>query len=177
MTSDDIPDALGSARWKHLATPDKLAYARGKRPQVECLLCAVLAKDPAVERLEIFRTERWAVSANLYPYNPGHVFLFPLRHLVDVRELLRAEERELAKLQRCTLDILEDIYHPQGFNVGFNLGRCAGASIRHLHLHVVPRYEGEMGFLEMLTQTRTVVEDPRRTVRRLRARYRKVWKP
>ncbi len=166
----------GPAPWAHLATPDKLAYARGRRPEVECLLCAVLARDPDVERLEIFRTKRFAVSANLYPYNPGHLLLFPLRHIVDIRDLQRAEQRELADLQACTLGVLEAMYQPTGFNVGFNLGRSAGASVRHLHLHVVPRYDTEMGFLEMLSQTRTVVEDPRRTVRRLRARFRRSWR-
>ena len=161
--------------WAHLVPPGKLAYARGKRPQVDCILCAVLAKDPAVERLIIFETTHWAVTANLYPYNPGHVMLIPRRHLEDVRDLRRAEQRELHDLQACTLDVLEQAYAPHGFNVGFNLGKTAGASMPHLHLHVVPRYHGELGFMDLLSQTRTLVEPPRTTVRRLRARLRRAW--
>lgn len=168
-------DAAGPAPWAHLATPDKLAYVRGRRPDVGCLLCAILERHPDVERLEIFRTERWAVSANLYPYNPGHLLLFPRRHVEDVRALRRAEERELADLQACALDVLEATYAPAGFNLGFNLGRSAGASVRHLHLHVVPRYESELGFIDMLAHTRVVVEAPRKTVRRLRGRFRRAW--
>ena len=175
--ASDPPHEGGAPAWAHLVTPDKLAYARGARPAVDCLLCAILARDPAVERLEVFRTARWAVSANLYPYNPGHLLLFPLRHVTDVRALRRIEQRELADLERCTLDVLEATYAPDGFNVGYNLGRSAGASVRHLHLHVVPRYAGELGFLDLLARTRTVVEDPKTTVRRLRARFRRAWTP
>lgn len=168
-------DPTGLVRWSHLATEGKLAYTRGRRPQVECLLCAVLAGHRDVEKLLIITTKLWAVSANLYPYNPGHLLIFPRRHTEDIRSLKRAEQRELHDVQACALDVLDAMYSPHGFNVGFNLGRSAGASVRHLHLHVVPRYDGELGFLDLLSQTRTVVEAPRTTVRRLRARFRRAW--
>lgn len=158
-----------------LFIPNKMAYVRGKRPDVACILCAVAARDDRVERLEVFRTDRWGVTVNLYPYNPGHVMLFPLRHVEDVRDLRRDEEREVTRLQRVTLDVLERAYEPTGFNVGYNLGRFAGASLAHLHLHVVPRYASELGFLDVLAHTRTIVEDPRRTLRRLRPRFRRAW--
>lgn len=163
------------AEWAHLVVPNKREYVRGARPPVDCILCAVLERHPAVERLEIFRTALWAVSANLYPYNPGHLLLFPVRHVTDVRQLRRKEERELADVQACALDVLEAAYEPTGFNIGYNLGRSGGASVEHLHVHVVPRYESELGFLDLLSHTRTYVEEPRSTVKRLRRRFARAW--
>ena len=140
-----------------------------------CILCDKPKQNNDALNYILYRGDKNFVIMNSYPYNPGHVMLIPRRHLEDVRDLRRAEQRELHDLQACTLDVLEQAYAPHGFNVGFNLGKTAGASLPHLHLHVVPRYHGELGFMDLLSQTRTLVEPPRTTVRRLRARLRRAW--
>ncbi len=157
-----------------LYIPSKLAYVKGERPDVECIFCAVGSRDKKVEKLEVCRTKRWVASVNLHPYNVGHMLLFPIRHAVDVRELTKAESAELHSFQSLSLDVLDAAYSPQGYNIGFNIGRPAGASIEHLHLHIVPRYRNEAGFLDILSGTRTIVEDPRRSVEKLKKMFRKL---
>ena len=159
---------------RQLYIPSKLDYVKGNRPNVECILCAVCSRDKRVAKLEVYRTKRWLVSVNLHPYNVGHMLVFPIRHVRDVRELKKVESSELHSLQALCLDVLDSIYQPAGYNVGFNINRPAGASIEHLHLHIVPRYPNEAGFMDILSETRTIVESPARTVQKLRKYFRKL---
>ena len=159
---------------KQLYIPTKLAYVKGERPDVECIFCAVAARDKKVEKLEVCRTRRWVASVNLHPYNAGHILLFPIRHAVDVRDLTKAESAELHSLQALSLNVLDAVYGPAGYNIGYNIGRPAGASIEHLHLHVVPRYPNEAGFMDILSETRTIVEDPKQTIDKLRKMFKKL---
>jgi ATP adenylyltransferase len=151
-----------------------MAYVKGKRPDVDCIFCAVAERDDRVDKLEVCRTKRWVASVNLHPYDPGHILLFPIRHTVDVRDLTKTEDAELNSLQALSLDVLDALYAPAGYNIGYNIGRSAGASIEHLHLHIVPRYSNEAGFLDMLSETRTIVEDPKQTVAKLRRMFKKL---
>jgi ATP adenylyltransferase len=93
---------------------------------------------------------------------------------VDVRDLKKVESSELHSLQALCLDVLDAIYEPAAYNIGFNINRPAGASIEHLHLHIVPRYRNEAGFMDILAETRTIVESPKRTVEKLRKHFRKL---
>ena len=144
-----------------LYVPAKKAYVRGKRPAVSCILCAVADDDGRVERLVVHRGKTCFVTFNLYPYNPGHLMVVPFRHVLDPRDLAPAEEKEMRDLQFRCLDVLDERYGPHGYNVGYNIGTGAGASIEHLHLHVVPRFRNEIGFLDVLGGTRVHVDDPR----------------
>ncbi len=143
---------------------------------MECILCAVCHKDRKVTKLEVHRAKYWVASANLHPYTAGHILLFPCRHVADVRHLLRKELVELSALQNLCLDVLDAAYKPAGYNIGFNIGRPAGASIEHLHLHIVPRYPNEAGFLDILSETRSIVESPKQTVEKLKSYFRKISK-
>lgn len=154
---------------KHNIVKGKQNYARGERPAVECILCAVAEDDPRVENLRVFRHGDWFVTLNLYPYNPGHVMIVPRAHYVDIRELQDAEALELHRLQLLTLRVLDRLYTPAGYNIGYNLGHGAGASIEHLHLQIVPRYRSEVGFFDLFSDSRVIVEEPRVTQERLEA--------
>jgi ATP adenylyltransferase len=147
---------------------EKIAYLKEKRPG-GCILCLIRDESPEVTNLLVYRNEHIGVSLNLYPYNPGHLLLFPLRHTGDIREL-RGEERCAldSALDRC-LSALDGLYSPQAYNIGFNMGKAAGASIEHLHLHVIPRYAGEIGVAELLGGKRVLVEDLSVTLERLRS--------
>jgi ATP adenylyltransferase len=107
---------------------------------------------------------------NLYPYNPGHLLVFPTRHLTDLRDLEPREERHLTRLTRHLLDALDALNRAGGYNLGYNMGPAAGASIDHLHLHIIPRFPNESGIADLLAGKRVLVEDPRDTARRLRER-------
>jgi len=112
------------------------------------------------------------VSLNLYPYNPGHVMIFPMRHLTDIRDLTDEEIMEMHRLQGKVMAVLESVYGPSGFNIGYNVGETSEASIEHIHCHVVPRHRNEIGLLEMISQgVRVLVEDPLDTLEKLRKAF------
>jgi ATP adenylyltransferase len=159
---------------KHnLITADKYDYVRGIRPKVECILCSVRDYDKKVDNLLIYETKRLMVTLNLYPYNPGHLMIFPKRHIEDVRELQKIEWLEFYDLQNLCLNILEHVYNPTGFNMGFNMGKHGGASIPHIHFHIVPRYQNEIGFLELVSDGRIIVEKPETTLNKLKKYFSK----
>jgi len=156
----------------NLFVPNKMEYVRGAaRPQVDCILCGVARGDHRVKRLEVFRTHYFVASLNLYPYSPGHMILFPMRHVTDLRELSMAEAKDLFQAEKQCLTLLEQEYNPGGFNLGYNQGHVSGASIAHLHLHIVPRYGNEIGFIDIVGGARVIVQDPKETLRKLRRRH------
>ncbi len=146
---------------------DKMTYVRGEKPR-GCILCLLRDSHPSVVDLTVVRDPLFIASVNLYPYNPGHMMIFPVRHVEDVRELTAEEESRLCAVQRYMLDLLERAYAPHAFNIGFNMGHAAGASIEHLHLHIIPRYPHEMGISDLIAGKRVLVEDPVETTKRLR---------
>jgi len=149
---------------QNLFVPNKMPYAKGKnRPDVTCILCAIVKKDEKVERLEVHRTELFTISLNLYPYSPGHLLIFPNRHVLDMRELTSEEVLRLHELQCLCFEVLTHAYQPRGYNGGYNMGDASGASIPHLHLHVVPRYPRELGFIDVIGGARIIIEDPNAT--------------
>ncbi len=144
-----------------------MGYVKGRKPSA-CILCLVRDRSEEVEDLSILRDGLFITSVNLYPYNPGHLLVHPVRHIEDVRELTGQEEERLNKLVRYLLDVLDRSYSPQGYNIGYNMGHPAGASIDHLHLHIIPRYPRETGIADLIAGKRVLVEDPRESTRRLR---------
>ncbi len=156
---------------KNILVPSKGEYVKGKRPQVECILCALLSHDERVTDTLIWEGRDFAIALNLYPYNPGHVMIFPRRHIVSIKELTDSEMLRFFRLIVETEEILNKVYNPCGFNVGFNLGPCSGASIPHIHLHVVPRYKNELSFMDVLGGAKVIVEDPIVTRDKLREEF------
>jgi len=153
---------------QYLFTPDKLNYIIGERPKVDCILCAVVNGDKSVKSLEVHRDKNFIVSVNLYPYNLGHIIIFPVRHIEDIISFSEEEIIELHNLQIMSIKVIKKLYNATSFNIGYNIGEASGASIKHLHLHVVPRYLREAGFLDILNGCRLIVESPTETVRKLK---------
>ena len=159
---------------RHIFIPNKRDYIKGgKRPEVDCILCSILEGDDRVDQLLVWEDPLFAVSVNLYPYNPGHVLLFPRRHMHDLRELTHEEDKQLALLTRETMSILDDLYEPAGYNIGCNIGDASGASIWHLHQHVVPRYPKELGFVDVTAGAKIIIEDPVVTMKNLKKEFSK----
>jgi ATP adenylyltransferase len=149
-------------------TFDKLNYIRSKR-NGECILCKIVRQEPDVDNLTVFSDELFTVSLNLFPYNPGHLLIFPREHIEDVRAFDEAADKRLSTLVRYFLTVLESVHRPEGFNIGYNMGRAAGASISHLHLHIIPRYPSEIGMADLIAGKRVLVEDPRTTLEKIKA--------
>ena len=148
---------------------EKLAYVKGRRPS-GCILCLIRDGSPAVTDLSVYKDPMFIATVNLYPYNPGHLLLFPTRHLSDVRELNPAEELRLGQLTRYFLDLSDALYGP----AGYNMKHAAGASIEHLHLHLIPRYSNELGIADLIAGKRVLVEEPAQSARRIRERVAQV---
>jgi len=145
---------------------DKMAYVKRKKDEA-CILCRLRDGDPEVANTIVYRTENSAVCVNLYPYNPGHLLIFPLRHIEDIRQLEVEERSSMDRNLDRALTILDSLYTPSGYNIGYNMGLDSGASIAHLHLHIIPRYPRELGIAELLGGKRVLVEDPMVTRERL----------
>lgn len=138
---------------------------------MDCILCAIRDGNPDVKSFEVARRDGFIISVNLYPFNPGHLMIFPARHVEDPGGLTDEEALSLHRLLAETLKILKSEFGPDGFNVGYNLGHGSGASIPHLHLHIIPRYNNEVGFTDVLAGTRLVVSDPVEIRDRIRQRF------
>lgn len=138
---------------------NKLGYLKGKKPH-GCILCLIRNGSEDVERLVVYENEHVIVSINLYPYNPGHLLVFPRRHITDIRALQTPERAAMDGAVNMCLDRLDDIYKPAGYNIGYNLGLVAGGSIEHLHMHIIPRYKNEIGIAELIGGKKVLVQNP-----------------
>ena len=106
---------------------------------------------------------------NRYPYNSGHVMVVPYRHVPSLIELNPAETSGVMELLQMMTRALQEVSRPDGFNIGSNIGRTAGAGIDgHIHFHIVPRWNGDTNFMPVLADTKTVSEDIKETLRKLR---------
>lgn len=156
-----------SLNFQNLFSLNKLNYIKGDKPKVDCILCSIVENNKDVVSLLVTEDSHTAVCVNKFPYNSGHILIFPKRHITDYRDLETDERREIDGLLRKSLDVLDSLYTPAGYNIGLNIGDFAGASISHLHLHVIPRYKNELGFIDIVGGSKIIVEDPVVTMTRL----------
>ena len=134
-------------------------YVQGKsRPDVECILCSVRDDDERVKSLKLYQDDVAFACLNMYPYNPAHLMVVPNRHVARYVDLTKDELVHVFRMIQGLQLMLDDLYSPRGYNIGMNQGRAAGGSIEHLHVHVVPRYGDEIGYIDIVGNTRVVVE-------------------
>jgi len=152
-----IPEAL----W----APWRMQYIGGPKPE-GCALCTALEND----RLIVHRGERAFVIMNLYPYNNGHVMVAPIAHVPDFFAIDEPTVVEMWQLTRRAMTALQATENPNGFNVGMNLGRAAGAGIEdHVHQHVVPRWNGDTNFMPVVAGAKTIGEAIEETLAKLKS--------
>ncbi len=152
-----------------------MEFIRGARSAKECFLCGNQASSAgkAEEILIVHRGEACFVMLNRYPYNPGHLLVAPYRHVGDPSQLTKRERAELFDLGVAAQLTLRRTMAPEGFNVGFNIGAAAGAGVAdHLHMHIVPRWNGDNNFMPVLADIRCVPEALEKTAELLRADWR-----
>jgi ATP adenylyltransferase len=153
---------------KPLWAPWRLEYVAQADELPGCPLCGEAAGD-VPESLVVHRGERAFALLNKYPYTSGHLILAPLAHLGELEELGDETALELHRLTLQALAALRATYRPAGFNIGWNIGRVAGAGIpEHAHLHVVPRWAGDTSFMPVLGDTKVIPEHLLETRDRLR---------
>jgi ATP adenylyltransferase len=131
-----------------------------------CIFCDLNA--PGRDELILFSGRNCYVILNLYPYNNGHLMVVPNRHVASLQATTADEREELMELTRIAEMALTEAYTPQGINLGINLGRPAGAGVLdHLHVHAVPRWNGDTNFMTVIGETRVLPEDLGETKKRL----------
>jgi len=145
---------------EHLYTPWRMTYLRGedKKPAVDCIFCAKL-RDGVDEREEhiVARSKFVYVTLNLYPYNNGHLMIVANEHIASPELMPTEALTDLMLTTNRALAALRQIYNPQAFNVGANLGAAAGAGIaEHFHMHIVPRWGGDTNYMTVLADTRVI---------------------
>ncbi len=162
-------------RMERLWTPWRLTYLEGTDNRPEgCFLCAIAA-DASQDRhkLVLLRAQHVFVLLNLYPYNSGHLMVAPYAHTGDLARLERDVAAELMYVTQRSLHVLEAAYSPEAFNVGLNLGKPAGAGVPdHLHVHVVPRWNGDTNFMPVVANTKVLPESLDQTYERLEPLFR-----
>ncbi|HEV8353636.1 MAG TPA: HIT domain-containing protein [bacterium] len=156
---------------KQLWAPWRLAYIQQDHPE-GCIFCRAVDGNRDRETLVVHRRPRTFVIMNLYPYNSGHVMVVPNRHVGRPADLDDAELLELMQTTVLSHRALEAVFHPEGSNIGMNLGRAAGAGIDdHLHVHVVPRWVGDTNFMPVLGDVKVIPEQLEATYDRLAAAF------
>ena len=155
-----------------LWAPWRLEYVQQADELDRCIFCAAAASDDDEAHLVVHRGERAFVLLNKFPYASGHLLVAPNRHLGDFGALTAEEASEVHALAGRGIDALRAEYAPHGFNLGWNLGRTAGAGIEdHVHLHVVPRWNGDTNFMPVLADVKVIPEHLLAT----RARLAEAW--
>ena len=154
--------------------PWRLAYVTdaSKDNEEECIFCAKPREDDDEANLIVHRGERCFVILNLFPYTNGHLMVAPYEHTGALQELDSETVAEMMALGQAAMRRLEDVYSPQGYNVGFNQGRIAGAGFEnHIHMHVVPRWGGDTNFMPVIADARVLPQ----SLRDSHAELTRVW--
>lgn len=160
-----------------IESPHRLQYVRKVIKSKGCVFCQALKISDKPESLILFQSRSMVVFLNKYPYNNGHLLILPKRHIADFEKLTDKELYAMQILVKHCLKILKKVFEPQGFNMGMNLGRVAGAGIPdHLHQHIIPRWGGDTNFFPLIAQTKLVVETTEQSYNRLKPHFEKLEK-
>jgi ATP adenylyltransferase len=156
---------------EQLWAPWRLGYILGEKTTAEpcdpallppgadpdCFLCQANLVDDDRRRMVVSRGEHCVTVLNRYPYNNGHLLVAPKRHVAELADLGDDVQREISQTITRMVGLLDKLMHPQGFNIGLNLGRAAGAGVPgHLHWHIVPRWIGDTNFMPAIAGVHTI---------------------
>jgi ATP adenylyltransferase len=143
----------------HIWTPWRMKYIMKNNKNPDCIFCSAAASEADEENLIFYRGEHVFMILNRYPYTSGHVMCVPYDHVPNLQDLTLETRVELMEYTTKAVTVLQNVYSPGGFNIGMNLGRVAGAGVAaHLHMHVVPRWEGDTSFMSSVGNARVLPE-------------------
>lgn len=157
---------------KVLWAPWRMAYIKDARKPRGCIFCIKPRERRDAANYVLYRGLHAFAMMNLFPYNSGHLLVAPYAHVDSLEKLPDEAALELLRVTNLSLRILRAELRPEGFNVGINLGRVAGAGIEaHAHLHIVPRWNGDTNFMPLFGETRVIPEHLDATYRKLKKRF------
>ena len=148
---------------KRLYTPWRMDYITSTHQKSQgCVFCSYLADPPEHDRENylVYRGPTTFIMMNIYPYNTGHLMVLPQAHVATLSQVAAGTQFEMMWLASYFTQLLSPLLNPDGFNVGLNIGRAAGAGIdSHLHMHIVPRWSGDSNFMPVIGKTRVLPEE------------------
>ena len=155
-----------------LWAPWRIEYISDTSKNEGCIFCEKLTESEDKANLIVHRREKAFVIMNKYPYNNGHLLIVPNQHTAEMASLSDKEKIGLMNLLQISQEVLKEVMRPQGFNIGMNLGRLAGAGItEHLHFHIVPRWGGDTNFMPIVGHTKVISEALEKTWEKLHAAF------
>lgn len=153
---------------ENLWAPWRIDYILSKKP-AGCIFCDKPAENRDEDNLILFRGKYHFIILNAYPYNNGHMMVVPYRHTATLAKWAPDEQQEMMALADLGVELLKRTMRPDGFNLGINMGLVGGAGVAdHIHLHIVPRWNGDTNFMPVLSDTRVISEHLRATYRKLK---------
>lgn len=157
---------------KPLFAPWRMEFIQENRetPADHCIFCEILEDTCEDQKRLVLERKKYAyILMNRYPYGYAHLLVLPNRHVKHFEELTKDESYEMDQLTKKAIFILKKTFHPQGFNLGTNLGKASGAGIEnHLHQHILPRWEADTNFMPLLAETRVIAEHLDKTYQKIR---------
>lgn len=149
-----------------------MVYIKQIGKEEGCIFCKKPKEKKDEKNFILFRGKTCYILMNLFPYNTGHLMIAPYRHIGDFGDLSKEEGQELFKLVQESLNILRKVLKPEGFNVGMNIGRVAGAGYEdHIHVHIVPRWNGDTNFMPVIADTKVIPEFLKETYKQLKPAF------
>ncbi len=156
----------------YLFTPWRYAYITAAGQAPSCLFCNCLAKQDDAAAFIVHRAQHCFVMLNAFPYTSGHVMVVPYQHVAELMNLPAPAAAEMMALTQRLEGILRNLYHPDGLNLGMNLGKAAGAGVAgHIHMHILPRWIADANFMSVIGETRVNPESLETTYRRIREKF------
>ena len=150
-----------------LWTPWRMQYIMSDKDE-GCIFCDKIKEENDEQNFILYRGDSCFIIMNIFPYNNGHIMIAPYRHVAKFTELNDGESSGIMELIKRSEELLSEALKPEGFNIGANLGRCAGAGvIGHVHIHIVPRWGGDTNFMPVLADTKVYPEMLEETYKRL----------
>jgi len=144
---------------KHIWSPWRMTYIENHSKENGCVFCKAVALEDNADNLIITRGDLAFVILNRYPYTSGHVMVVPFKHKPNLEELDPPTRAEMIEWVSRATSVLRNIYNTTAFNIGVNIGEAAGAGVKeHVHLHIVPRWNGDTNFMSTLAETRVLPE-------------------
>lgn len=160
---------------KYIWSPWRMEYIQSDKNEEGCAFCIEMAKPDGPENLIVYRGKHAFLILNRFPYNSGHLMVVPFLHTSTLHALAKDIQTEMMDITNRSIQVLGEVYKPQGFNVGINIGEAAGAGItEHIHMHIVPRWSGDTNFMSSLGNTRVLPEKLEETYKRVKDIWEKV---
>jgi ATP adenylyltransferase len=155
-----------------LFTPWRYAYVTAANHPGDCLFCGLAQAKNDEEVLIVHRAKYCFVVLNTFPYTSGHVMVVPYEHVDQLQKLSPPAAEEMIALCQRLEGVMRELYHPDGINLGMNLGKAAGAGVaEHIHMHILPRWFGDVNFMSSVAETRVLPEDLQTTYIRIKSKF------